>query len=166
MNIFAPPKPRTKSGPDAAPAEYPRVPTFEEVRVTTREQDREVTSGPAAVFDWGAPLPPMTMQEIAAQEPAEWETTGSIARNPDPTPDLRAAVAMELACYEQTNYVLDDIGTALDRLAKQLAPLTDGTNPNAHAARMVLTARFAEAAARHTALDMRRHHGVQNGAQF
>lgn len=84
MNIFAPPKPRTKSGPDAAPADYPRVPTFEEVRVTTREQDREVTTGPAAGFDWGFALKPMTMAEIAALPAAEWETAPTTALPTDP----------------------------------------------------------------------------------
>lgn len=32
-----------------------------------------VRRGPAAVFDWGVPLKPMTMTQIAAQPAAEWE---------------------------------------------------------------------------------------------
>lgn len=77
MNIFAPPKPRAKSGPTAAPASPPRVPSFEEVRLTTQKQPgRETTrTGPAAGFDFGFTLPEMTMAEIAAMPPAEWETT-------------------------------------------------------------------------------------------
>lgn len=75
MSIFSLPT-RTRhhqDDADSAPDDRPRVPSFAEVRQTT---------GPAAEFDWGFTLQPMTMAEIAALEPAEWETA------PMQAPDL------------------------------------------------------------------------------
>ena len=66
-----------------------RVPPFAVLQDTARRSDPEagreiVRVGPAADFNWGAPLPPMTMQEIAEQEPAEWETTAAPLPLTDP----------------------------------------------------------------------------------
>jgi hypothetical protein len=81
----------------------PRVPSFEEVRLTTREQDRgdrDVTSGPAAGFDWGFALKPMTMAEIAALPAAEWETEAASVLPTDPAALMAHAWRMAWAPIE------------------------------------------------------------------
>lgn len=93
-------------------------------RVPHVNELREAITGPTAVFDWGAPLKPMTMTQIAAQPAAEWEYSDRDATR------VAEEIAENLAAIgaERDRIGTHTVAMALMPVAAQLDEPLPGTN--------------------------------------
>ena len=86
---------------------------------------RETVAGPAAAFDWGSPLPPMSMTRIAALPEPEWARPAYSSRHGLPVGWLRTvdmvAVASSRATVEEN---LTAIAAEFGRLGRHTVAMT------------------------------------------
>lgn len=106
------------------------------VSLKRRPKRETVRQGPAAVFNWGAPLQQKSMAEIAAMEPAEWETTATRAvdrHGLPPSLGLRRVDMVGVAVVENVNALRHErdrlgahtVAMALRPVAARIAALLD-----------------------------------------
>ncbi len=126
MKILAPTTLRRHHRTTAERIEPARVPSFADVR--------ETVAGPAAAFDWGSPLPPMSMTRIAALPEPEWARPAYSSRHGLPLGWLRTVDMVAVASSRAT------VAENLSAIAAEL----DG--PAGTAAQMLLTAHVARLA--------------------